>query len=260
MATTGLAEAKAAIQLLQLAHKQGWLEKAIYAFKKKHKILVLGSTGVGKTNLLESLTTLTPDAIHYMNRTEFAEKHQIRIAKEPFLFQDTPGELGKAPRRMKAVREALSTPIAGVINVVAYGYHEHRTFDGNIFDKDGKPTEAYLEQQRAVEVAALGEWVDLLGDQQHIGWAITVITKADLWWDRRDEVFKFYSEGPYAKSLGTLSKMAPSVIEYSSVFHKFFDRTPLSGEFDDKDRQRARSNLLRTLLESVGKSALASKS
>lgn len=256
MATVGLPEAKAALQLLQLAHKQGWLDQALNAFKKKHKVLVLGSSGVGKTNLLQSLTTLTPEAIHFMNRTEFAQKHQLKIAKEPFIFQDTPGELAKAPRRMKAIREALASPIAGVINVVSYGYHEHRSPDPAAFDSASNPKEEYLARHRDVEVAALAEWVELLGDEKHIGWAVTVVTKADLWWHRKDEVFAHYSTGPYAKSLGSLSRMAPTVVEYSSVFHKFYDRSPLSGDFDDRDRQRARANLLRTLLESVGKSAL----
>ena len=255
MATVGMPEAKAALQLLQLAHKQGWLDKAIGAFKKKHKVLVLGSSGVGKTNLLKSLTTLTPEAIHFMNRTEFAQKHHIKIAKEPFIFQDTPGEFGKAPRRMKAVREALSSPIAGVINVVSYGYHEHRTADSAMFGSNNYPKEDFLSAYREQEIAALAEWVELLGDEQHIGWAITVVTKADLWWHRKEEVLEHYSKGAYANSLGSLTRMAPSVVEYSSVFHKFYDKMPLSGAFDDQDRQRVRSNLLRTLLESVGKSA-----
>lgn len=125
MATVGAAGA--ALDLLNLAQKQGWLDQARDAFKKKHKVLVLGSSGAGKTNLLQSLATLAPEAIHFMNRTEFAQKHRIRIVSEPFQFQDTPGEQAKKPHRMKAIREALASPIAGVINVVSYGYHEHRS-------------------------------------------------------------------------------------------------------------------------------------
>jgi energy-coupling factor transporter ATP-binding protein EcfA2 len=254
MAIIGLPEAKATLAMLQLAHKQGWLDKALYAFRKKHKVLVLGSTGVGKTNLLQSLTTLTPEVIHYMNRTEFAQKHQIRIAKEPFQFHDTPGEIGKASRRTRVIREALAAPIAGVINVVSYGYHEQRNVDASIFDDNGLPTQAYLERQRNMEINALAEWTELLGDEMHIGWAMTVVTKADLWWHKKDEVLAHYATGPYSAALGSLKRFAPSVLEYSSVFHKFYDRSPMSGEFDDRDRQRARSNLLRTLLESVGRS------
>jgi GTP1/Obg family GTP-binding protein len=258
MAILGLIpEAKAAMQLLQLAHKQGWLDKLITAFRKKHKILVLGSTGVGKTNFLHSLSTLMPEAIHYMSRTEFVQKHQIKIAKELFQFQDTPGEIGKATRRLKAVREAMATPIAGVINLVAFGYHEQRNVDQSIFTKDMQPTAVYLAQQRKIECLALREWAELLADQSSIGWMMTVVTKADLWWHKKDEVLKYYgADSEYTQSLGSLQQFSPPVLPYSSVFHKFYDRTPLSGSFDDKDRQREREHLLKTLLSSVGKGGL----
>ena len=245
-----------AFKVLETAHKQGWLDKIIDAFKRKHRVLVLGSTGVGKTNFLQSLTSLTAPAIDYMKRTEFSREHGIKIGKSPFIFIDTPGELGKQPRRKKAIREALSGEISGVINVVSYGYHEYRSSHLDKLNRDGSPSSQYLSEHRKVEVAALSEWVELLGDQQTIDWAMTIVSKADLWWDRKDEVLQFYTSGGYSRSLGSISKMAPSVIEYCSVFHKFYGRGPLSGVFDERDRENARERLLHALLEAVGKSKL----
>src|SRR2546423_12515590 len=108
--------AEAAIELVKLAYKQGWLDKLKTAFRKKHRVLVLGATGTGKTNLLESLSELVPKAIHNMNRTEFAERHAVRIVKEPFIFIDTPGDLPLKDRRISAIRDAMKTGLAGVIN------------------------------------------------------------------------------------------------------------------------------------------------
>ena len=53
-------EIKPIVEVIALANKQGWLDKLKMAFRKKHRILVLGSTGAGKTNFLKSLTETMP--------------------------------------------------------------------------------------------------------------------------------------------------------------------------------------------------------
>ena len=88
--TIGLAGAKAAadvaIKVYELAARQGWLDKLLNVFRRQHRVLVLGSTGTGKTNLLRSITEIAPEAIDHMNRTEFAQKHSIKIDNLPFIF------------------------------------------------------------------------------------------------------------------------------------------------------------------------------
>ena len=102
------------VNLVKLAAKEGWLDKLRNLFKKKHRVLVLGSTGVGKTVFLKSLTEVLPEAISSLNRTEFAERHAIQIEKQPFIFVDTPGQLFHASRRTTAIREELTRGISGV--------------------------------------------------------------------------------------------------------------------------------------------------
>lgn len=106
--------------------KEGWIKKAFSFFRKKHRFLLLGSTGVGKTNLLKSFQSDTPEVIYYLNRTEFAKKSKAKIESEPFIFIDTPGQIDHKPRRIREIRMAMSRGISGIINVVAYGYHEHK--------------------------------------------------------------------------------------------------------------------------------------
>lgn len=186
-----------AIDLLKTAYKQGWLDKLATSLRKKHKVLVLGPTGAGKTNILESLTELIPKAIDQMNRTEFVQKHSIKISKQPFVFIDTPGQTLHKGRRISSIREAMAGKIDGVINVVSYGYHEYRIGKKEAIASDGTINESFLERHRLVEMEALKEWTLLLGGRETARWLITVVSKADLWWHQREEVLAHYQSGKY---------------------------------------------------------------
>jgi hypothetical protein len=191
-----------------------------------------------------------------MNRTEFAKAHPITILRQPFIFTDTPGQRAHAPRRKQAIREAMSAGIAGVINVVSFGYHEYRVGKSTAITQAGTARESFLQKHRKLEIEALDEWTGLLGDAETIDWCITVVTKADLWWDRKDEVLQYYSTGPYNEGLGHIKVIVPFVREYCSVLHKFYGEAPLSGIFDDGDRIRAKANLLSQLMAAIGKKGL----
>jgi energy-coupling factor transporter ATP-binding protein EcfA2 len=251
MAEVGSLIAKELVGLFELAAKEGWLDRLKATFRKKHRVLVLGCSGVGKTELLESLTTVTPEVISHLNRTQFAERHRIRIAKEPFVFIDTPGQYES--RRLSAIREEISKGLAGIINVVAYGYHETKVGHDEAFLSKSKVSADYLSSRRLLELADLRAWVPLVGAREIANWLITVVTKADLWWDRHNEVLNYYTEGPYLEALDTAKSLNPVIIEHSSVFHKFYGEGPMSGTFDESDRTRARAHLLKTLLAAVAR-------
>jgi energy-coupling factor transporter ATP-binding protein EcfA2 len=250
---TGIAEAAAALELINTARKQGWLDTLVTAVRKKHKVMLLGSTGAGKTNFLNSLTDLVPKAVEIMNRTEIAKKHRLKIQKKPFVFIDTPGQKLHESRRLKAIREAMAGGISGIVNVVSYGYHEYRTGSKFAFDNDGSVSEEFLQEHRAAEINAVQEWIPILGGQDAADWLITVVTKADLWWSRRDEVMQYYQAGPYYDALGPAKSLHPVVLEYSSVFQKYFGKAPMSGDFEDADRIRAKAHLIQELLAAIGK-------
>lgn len=253
MTGVGISEAVAAIELVQLAHKQGWFDRLISALKTKHRVLVLGSTGTGKTILLDSLTEAVPRAIDLMTRTEFVDERAVRIEKAPFIFVDTPGQIGHESRRRREILKAIKTGIDGVVNVVSYGYHESRVYDSDEALEKGKASTQFLERQRQEEVRQLSEWTSLLGGRETTGWLITVVTKADLWWNHRKEVMKFYESGPYFQALGPAKALHPVVLEYCSIFQKFYGRSPMSGDFQDEDRVRSRAHLLREILTAIAR-------
>lgn len=252
----GLAAANTVVKVFEKAHKEGLLEKLVNVFRHKHRVLVLGSTGAGKTNFLKSLVELVPTAIEQMNRTEFAKEHSFSILKQPFRFVDTPGQRVHESRRKRAIREAMGAGIEGVINVVSYGYHEYRIGKSAAIGVDGLPNESFLKEHRQIEQDMLAEWTALLGDEHTIGWVLTVVTKADLWWHQKDEVLNHYTAGPYYAALGDVKKLSPVVKEYCSVLHKFYGAAPLSGVFDEEDRVRTKANLLRQLIAAIGKASI----
>ena len=242
--------AEAISKLVDLAVEQKWLDKLISALRKQHKVLVLGSTGVGKTNFIKSLTEELPEAIHHLTRTQFVKPHGMRVLEQPFVFIDTPGQY--EARRMEAIREATKG-VAGIINVVSYGYHEALVGKEKAITNTGEVRPLFLEEQREIEIEDLGSWTTQLGSRAVANWLITIISKADLWWDKREKVTAYYTSGPYDDALGGAKRLDPVVMEYCSVFHKFYGKGRLSGNLDDADRSLLRTNLLSQLLAAVSR-------
>jgi energy-coupling factor transporter ATP-binding protein EcfA2 len=244
-------EIEFAVKMLALAHKQRWHECLVDLFRRKHRVLVLGTSGVGKTNFLNSLNELLPAAIDHLNRTQFPKDYPYRIDGHPFVFVDTPGQAGHQPARIQELQNALKEGIDGIINVVAYGYHEGPSGTKDVFEENGAVKETYLMERRAAEIGSLAEWTALLGSREVTKWLITLVSKADLWWDQRSMVVDHYREGSYFAALGPATSLNHAVLEYSSVRHRFYGKGLLSGTFDDAERLRLREHLLRQLLSAI---------
>jgi len=249
----GAVGGKLAVEAVKFGVRRGWFRRFADNFRKKHRVFVLGSTGVGKTNFLLSLRKEPPPAISHQDRTEFVTSHTLDIGNNLFVFVDTPGQPGHESRRGQAIRSAQRVKTTGVINVVSYGYHEYRRGSEGIVGAGGSVDSTFLTERREAEIAALAEWLPVLGSVHTISWMVTLVTKADLWWDRRDEVLDYYTSGNYARALQSVKELSPSVIEYCSVIHKFYGAGVLPGIFDEGNKAQLRDRMLRALIAAVGR-------
>jgi hypothetical protein len=108
-----------------------------------------------------------------------------------------------------------------------------------------------LSLHRREEIQQLNEWNQLLGDPLTSHWLITVVTKADLWWDRQQEVIEYYNKGAYFDALGEAKELRQRVLPYSSVFHKFYGEAPMAGSFDQDAHNMARERLIGGLIKAL---------
>jgi energy-coupling factor transporter ATP-binding protein EcfA2 len=236
-------------EIALIAKREGWFDPLLHALRRKHRVLVFGNTGAGKTQLIESLEKTAPKAIDAITRTAVVTRHRLKIERKPFVFIDTPGEY--RDKRLEAIREAIKAPVDGVMNVVSYGYDEgHLGKDEAIVR--GQINAEYLAKRRKRELELIGEWApDLIADSPGT-WLITVVTKADLWWEERDRVIKHYTKGPYHARLRARTKdHAGPVLEYCSVYRPFHGVIPPSPLFSEQDRELLRSHLLKTIMAAI---------
>jgi DNA helicase HerA-like ATPase len=241
------AAAAFADDIVKIAKEENWLTRLKFAFREKHHILIFGSTGTGKTNFLDSFTRGVPEAIRAEDRTMGLIRRRIRIENEPFVFIDTPGESRRPTVRTEAVQLARAKQVKVIFNIVAYGYHEYRTGRAEALRAD-RINEAWLEKHRKVEIEDLNRWLPQLDALLPNVPLVTLVTKADLWEDRRDDVIEYYEKGDYARVLRSSLRRDHSVMMYCAVLHKFYGQGRLSGSFDESDRLRTRVHLLHQLV------------
>jgi hypothetical protein len=246
-----LAAVKTAVTVVNIADRHGLFGRLRNKLARKNYILLLGSTGAGKTQFIASLKAVLPEVISRMDRTERSKDTVLRLGKQVFVLVDTPGQKGHSSQRMLSLLRLMNKRPVGVINVVAYGYHEYRTGTDEAIDENQEVKAQWLEDHRKIEIDTMRDWVSMVSSTA--GWMLTLVTKADLWWADRESVYLYYATGPYAQALSEYGLQAHTVREYSSVQHPFYDLAPTSGSFSQTDRTEIQQRLFRYLLHEIAK-------
>jgi adenylate kinase family enzyme len=184
-------------------------------------VIVFGSGGVGKTtlgNLLSGKLDPTIKSMDYIE-SETTESFPLKAKVFASIFVAAGQERRRNVTWTTLFQKLSAGEVAGVINVVAWGYHsaegladfkEHKLYRAW---KDAHPAneltieefvKMYREAMREEEVQALEFIQPHLESARGRVWMLTVVAKQDLWWDKRREVQESYQRGPYEKIIGEI--------------------------------------------------------
>ena len=186
-------------------------ERVTGVFQRRYPtVAVTGMTGVGKTELVDHLCHRpskggTPDAGSAVLERRVRRGNRLH----GFRFRVVPGQ--NAATRLGALDEVFhDDPVDGVLHVVADGLATGRRTAGTT-----GPALVDRDEQRARE---LEDWTvtahriaSMAVRRSHPTWLIVVVTKADLFADRIDDVVHSYSPGsgtPFGDRLDELRALA----------------------------------------------------
>jgi hypothetical protein len=169
-------------------------------------VLIIGPGGVGKTTLGQFLSG-QEDRASLGSYSESIGTEEFKIADDLNVQIVIPP--GQAHRRRatwdQRLEEVAEGKFRGVILIHAYGHHalgdisyrNHKLYDPekgfDAFVAD------YLDQSLKAEEQVLRIVCDAIKKCSAPIWMLTLVTKQDLWWDKRDIVEKYYKEGLYGR-------------------------------------------------------------
>ena len=251
MSSSEIVLGKAVVDAYNIAEREGWIKNFLDVFRKKHRVLVLGSSGAGKTQLIRSLTSLVPELVTVLQRTQFVEKNKLEVNNELFEFIEAPGEIAKFEIRGSAIKDARDNAHGLILNVVADGYHEYS--EANIPELegfDGRASERYLDIHREIEIELLSEWCHRLSQDEKKPRVVTVISKADLWWSDRESIVSFYKNGEYSRVINGFG-FDHAIVCYCSRIHKIHGIGLLDSHFDETTKEVLRGHLFQTIFSGL---------
>jgi hypothetical protein len=170
-------------------------------------IPIFGAGGVGKTTLSRIMKGESPLdlALPYSESLKTEEGGLKGLF--PVVLSVAPGQKARAAQIQTIIEKAKTARRFGVINVVSNGYHslnddsflDHPLFREGMSNEEFK--QIYIENQRAVELERVKEFVEALKGIEKPFWVITIVTKQDMWWNDRQKVLDFYTNGEYHETV-----------------------------------------------------------
>lgn len=233
-----------------LAKRLGLIERLAELLASRRKVIVVGSTGVGKTALIKSLVEAEARIISAMDRTVLTKKDKASLKGKKLFTFDMPGEMTKAGVDNKLLKTVLNSKGVGLIIVTAYGYHEYRPNHAEVTSGDPTKIAKFLSNHRAVELEHLEKFNLRFNIREKVDWAIPIVTKADLWWKDEEKVLKHYAGGQFrAQMLNAcaVEKLALPV-PYSASINSFCKTVPTSPGFGESERVMLSNQLASSLV------------
>lgn len=208
-----------------------WLNRC----KRPIRVLVLGESGSGKSQFL---STIQSKRNYIQERTKISDKIKMLLPNGRTVeFVDVPGHQSLKMERDKYTNDISRGKFQGIINVVCFGYQsssEVKTED--VFQSDGVVKESYLKDNRARELKQLEEWLSKVDNKSNLKWVLTLVNKADIWWENSKEIVDYYELAEYNDKVKELSRVSTiAAVPYCSVITPFCDR-PMKLIFGEKEK------------------------
>lgn len=191
-------------------------------------ILIIGPGGTGKTTLAKLLSGQMGGWVFGWEAWKYAESY----SEEYFTLMDDPGvEIvvppGQESRQASSWAEVRADVVngrySGIIVVAAFGHHtlsglgykSHKLYEGN--------KERFLEAFRAAKLEDERKVIEFLRPALEAAsgklWLFTVVTKQDLWWDRRQTADTEYATGNWADTLREIgAKRGEKAFRHETAF------------------------------------------
>lgn len=202
------------------------------------KVVVYGDSGTGKTQFL---MTITGNNNYTTERTRALKKYILVLKNgRKIEFIDTPGH-----QSSKSIRDTLKikftkNKITGIINIVNFGYQDGDELNPeNVFNVDTKKVkDSYLAENRNREIVRTQEFIEAITPGIRLKWIITLVNKADIWYDNKNEVMSYYENGEYNNIMLQLQRVTKLfVFPFCSVITPFANR-PMILKYSEKNKKK----------------------
>lgn len=210
-------------------------------FRKPIRILIVGESGTGKTQFLSAIRA-KKEFILRSTMASYPCKFELpngRIVE----FMDTPGQQSLLTDRKRKINAINRKYYVGIINLVCYGYQALEDTDASIVFQGDVVKDSYLRENREKELKQLEEWLPNIDSNCEIKWVLTIINKADIWWEKKEEVISYYQNSKYAEKLNEIVRISQTeVIPYCSIISPFCHK-PMKIIFGEKNKDELYCNL-----------------
>ncbi len=242
-----------------------------WLLKGRVRIAIFGAGGTGKSTFGQLLSgALNPDSSVPVVYKESIRTEEFKLKGDVVCtLVVPPGQRRRIPQTWPELYQSLqSGHSTGVINVCSYGYHsiqdidwkDHKLYKHGI-SKD-EFLKRYTDYARKMEISMLDELVPHLSTAPGKIWMLSLITKQDLWWKKRNEVRNYYETGAYNRRINKIrikrgdQNFTHSFLSSSLVFSNFVTGSgEIIGEtasgYDNAIRQANMQGMLDSVLQSV---------
>lgn len=224
---------------------------SIYYFRSPIKVILFGESGTGKSQLANCIignNFLPKNRTRVLDLKTFTLPNGRRIK-----IIDTPGHKTYTSQRKDVCRKFIDKKkIKGIINIVSYGYHETDVADEVKIFKTGtyEVKEEYLRENRKREIEQINEWIDYI-THENVKWIITIVNKADIWYNDYNAVKDFYENGEYCNKLRGIERLCQHhIFMYCSVISPFYDK-PMTIIFGESKKKVMHDEMINGFLQII---------